>query len=225
MARAERPRPVAPEKRFSPVLYTWPMDTGAPGGMNNQAGGAGRAFALRSAALLGTIGAIWLVSILAFGSVDLLRGLAVTPRATGGLLGVVAMPFVHDSLSHLWANTVPLLGLGAITLFRGVGYYIAVCATIIVLNGAAVWLLARDALHVGASGLVFGLAAFLVVRGLYERRPGSAAVALLVFVVYGSMIWGVLPHGDGVSWEAHLFGLVAGIVTARAFAAKPPAAA
>ena len=193
--------------------------------MDSRADSLGRTLALRGVALLGTIGAIWLVSILAFGSTDLLRGLGVTPRAANGLLGIVAMPFVHDSLAHLLANTAPLLGLGAITLFRGISYYVAVCATIIVLNGAAVWLLARDALHIGASGLVFGLAAFLVVRGLYERRAGSAAVALFVFMAYGSMIWGVLPRGDGVSWEAHLFGLVAGVVAARAFAARRPAAA
>ena len=185
-----------------------------------RAGGFRRAFIQRSIALFGTVGAIWAVSYYAFGSRRALLELAVIPRDANGLKGILAMPFVHESPAHLWANTAPLLALGAITLFRGIGYYAAVVVSIVALSGAAVWLLARDAAHIGASGLVFGLAAFLVVRGLYERRPGSAAVALFVFLSYGGMIWGVIPQGNGVSWEAHLFGLIAGVVTARMLAAR-----
>ena len=174
----------------------------------------------RAGVLLLSIGAVWSVSFYAWADVATLKHLAITPRDTDHLLGIIAMPFVHQGWAHLMANTGPLVALSAIMLFRGVRYYLTAAGLIILLSGLAVWAFARHAQHIGASGVVFGLAAFLVVRGLYERRPGSAAVALLVFLIYGGMIWGVIPQGGGVSWEAHLFGLVAGVVTARGFAAK-----
>ncbi len=179
-----------------------------------------RAIARRAIALLASVGAVWAISLYALADPATLFSLAIVPRDVNHLLGIVGMPFVHQSLAHLMANTGPLLALGAVMLFRGVGYYAAATAFIILLSGLAVWALGRAAAHIGASGVVFGLAAFLVVRGLYERRPGSAAVALFVFLIYGGMIWGVIPQDDGVSWEAHLFGLVGGVITARAFAAK-----
>lgn len=170
----------------------------------------------RAVALLAVVGAIWIVSL-----TDLLVAprlhlhLAVVPRRLDGLLGVFGMPFVHGSLGHLLANTVPLLFFGAMLVGRGVRYFLVVTALVAVLGGIALWLFGRQALHIGASGVVFGLFGFLVVRGLYERRLSSAAIAILVTVVYGGMIFGVLPRGDQVSWEAHLFGLLAGCGVAR----------
>ena len=173
-------------------------------------------FAPRALALLASVGLIWAVSLYALWDQRVLYDLALLPRRADGLPGVIGMPFVHRSWAHLLANSGPLLVLGALVLFRGVRYYLAVTAGIILVGGIGVWLLGRDAAHIGASGLVFGLAAFLVVRGLYERRPGSTVIALLVFVFYGGLIWGIVPQGDGTSWEAHLFGLLAGIAAARA---------
>ncbi|MYE10740.1 MAG: rhomboid family intramembrane serine protease [Gammaproteobacteria bacterium] len=173
--------------------------------------------AARAVVLLASTGLIWAVSL--YGILldpGMLYDLALLPRRADGLPGVIGMPFVHRSWAHLLANSGPLLVLGALVLFRGVRYYLAVTATIVLVGGIGVWLLGRDAAHIGSSGLVFGFAAFLVVRGLYERRPGSTVIALLVFIFYGSLIWGVVPQGDGTSWEAHLFGLLAGMVAARA---------
>ena len=94
-------------------------------------------------------------------------------------------------------------------------YYLVTVAWIVVIGGLAVWLFGREAVHVGASGVIFGLVGFLIVRGLYERAVTSLLVSLAVVLLYGGTIWGVLPQDEGVSWEAHLFGLIAGAATAR----------
>ncbi len=169
----------------------------------------------RAAVLFGGVGLVWAVSLYALADQSVLYALALTPRRLDGLPGVMGMPFVHQSLWHLVANTLSLVPLAAIVLFRGVRYYLVTVAWIVVLGGLAVWLFGREAVHVGASGLVFGLVGFLVVRGLYERALTSLLVSLVVVLLYGGTIWGVLPRGDGVSWEAHLFGLIAGAATAR----------
>ena len=182
--------------------------------------------AARAVVLLASTGLIWAVSLYGILLDPGMRyDLALLPRRADGLPGVIGMPFVHRSWAHLLANSGPLLVLGALVLFRGVRYYLAVTATIVLLGGIGVWLLGRDAAHLGSSGLVFGFAAFLVVRGLYERRPGSTVIALLVFIFYGGLILGgIVPRGDGTSWEAHLFGLLAGMAAARAAVAleRPP---
>ena len=180
----------------------------------------------RVLALLATVGVIWLVSIYGLHVDDaVVSALAVRPRQLDGLWGVLGMPFVHGSMPHLMANTLPVLVFGSILMSRGVGYFFKVSLVITVLGGAALWLLGRPAAHIGASGVVFGYFGFLVVRGFYERRISSLAVSLLVIFFYGGMIFGVLPRdehiaGTGVaariSWEAHLIGLVSGALLARA---------
>ena len=141
--------------------------------------------------------------------------LAVVPRRLDGLVGVLGAPLVHGSFAHLAANTLPLLVLGGMVAVRGAVYYVTTTLAIAVLGGLGLWLLGRSAAHVGASGVIFGYFGFLVGRGYYERSLPSVAVAVLVAVVYGGMIGGVLPRDDRVSWEAHLFGLLAGGVCAR----------
>lgn len=171
----------------------------------------------RGGALLATVGVIWIVSLYGL-LVDegLQFALAVRPRSVKGLAGVLGMPFVHGSMTHLLANTVPMLIFGGILVSRGIGYFFKVSLAIMVLGGAALWLFGRDSAHIGASGVVFGYFGFLVVRGFYERRLSSLAAALFVIVLYGGMIFGVLPRDGHISWEAHLVGLLAGGLWARA---------
>lgn len=170
----------------------------------------------RVAALAGAVCLMWLVSLFAlYVHPGLTYDLALLPRRIDGLPGVVGMPFVHGSLHHLLANTAPLIILGGLLVARGAAYFLLVCAAIAVIGGLVLWLLGRDAAHVGASGVIFGIFGFLVTRALYERSLRSALVALAVIAFYGTMIFGVLPQGGHVSWEGHLFGLVAGIVVAR----------
>ena len=175
------------------------------------------------AAVLGAVAAlVWAVSLYGL-LVDesLLYALAVVPRRFDGLSGLLGAPLVHGSFAHLAANTFPLLILGGMVAIRGVAYYLTATLAIAVLGGAGLWVFGRGAAHVGASGLIFGYFGLLVGRGYYERSLQSVAVAVLVAVVYGGMLAGILPRDPGVSWEAHLFGLLAGGLCARAGLAAP----
>ena len=181
----------------------------------------------RAATLLAGTALIWAVSLYGlYVDRNLAFDLALVPRRIDGLPGILTAPLVHGSFAHLAANTVPLLVLGGMVAVRGVARYLTVTLAVTVLGGLGVWMLARNAAHVGASGLIFGYFGFLVARGYYDRSPGAIAVSVVVAVVYGGMIAGVLPRDGQVSWEAHLFGLLAGGVCARAtFAGKRPASA
>jgi len=136
------------------------------------------------------------------------------PRHVGGADGIIAMPLLHGSFAHLISNTVPLLIMGALLAATATRALVAVNAVIVLLGGGLVWLLGSPAIHIGASGLVFGWFGFLVARGLVDRSPVTLGAAALVGLVYGSLIWGVLPGQPGVSWEAHLFGALAGVAAA-----------
>jgi len=140
----------------------------------------------------------------------------ILPRTTWGLLGVPLCPLLHGSVTHLVLNTVPFAVLGGLVALRGKIIFVEVSASITVLGGLGVWLLGRPSYHVGASGLVFGYFGYLVARGWYERSLGSMIVASVTFFLYGGLLWGVLPTVPYVSWEAHLCGLIAGILAARA---------
>lgn len=170
----------------------------------------------RAGVLAGSLAVIWAVSLYGLYADDrLISALALQPRRVDGLLGILTAPLVHASIAHLLANSVPLVILGGMVAIRGTAYYVAATLAIAVFGGLGVWLIGRDAAHIGASGLVFGFFAFLVARGWYERRMSSIAVAILVVAAYGGMIGGVLPRADGVSWEGHLCGLLAGALWAR----------
>ena len=170
----------------------------------------------QAAALLGGVGLIWAVSLYGlFVDPGVVSALALVPRRIDGLPGVLGTLFVHGSLGHLSANTPPLLVLGGMVAVRGAAYYLTAALAITVVGGLGLWVVGRDAAHIGASGLIFGLFGFLVARGHYERRWSSIAAALVVIVLYGGMIAGVVPRGGQISWEAHLCGLLAGILCAR----------
>lgn len=161
--------------------------------------------------LLALVVVIWVVQ-----GVNLLTGYALNgwlgliPRSLAGLDGVLFMPLLHGSLGHAAANTVPLAVLGALMLLTARPVFWTATGGIVVLGGLGVWLFGSPALHVGASGLIFGWFGFLVVRGFVTRQLVPLLVAIGVAAVYGAMIWGVLPGRAGVSWESHLFGALAG---------------
>lgn len=161
------------------------------------------------------LAAIWVVAV-----VNLVTGYALNgwfglePRAVRGLDGVLLMPLLHGSLSHAAANTVPLIVLGAVLATTAERVALTATALIVILGGFAVWVFGKPAVHVGASGLIFGWFGFLVARGVFERRVVPMLVAAAVVLVYGTMIWGVLPGQPGVSWESHLFGALSGVLAA-----------
>lgn len=162
-------------------------------------------------AVLIFVGALWAVYV-----VDLvvpidLTAYGLVPRTASGLVGIVTMPFLHSGLRHLLANTVPLaILLLLLAGSRPRAWEIVV--EIVVASGILLWLFGRSGDHVGASGLVFGLIAFLILAGLLEKKPMSLVIAVAVAFFYGgTLLLGVVPIGhDGVSWDGHLAGVVAG---------------
>ena len=165
--------------------------------------------------IVGFVGVLWIVFLL-----DLLipvdfNDLGLDPRRLTGLVGIVTMPFLHADFRHLMSNSVPLLIL--LTLLAGSrAKSWEIVGETLFLGGALLWLFGRSANHIGASGLVFGLIAFLIVSGLLEKRLLPLMVSLIVGFFYGgTLFWGVLPTvGAAVSWDGHLCGAVAGTLVA-----------
>lgn len=150
----------------------------------------------------------------------LLRGrldyFGIQPRRWSGLRGIVFAPLLHGTWRHLMANTMPLLVLGGFVIWRGLDEFAIATLISWVGSGLAVWLLGSPrTLHIGASGLIFGYFGFLLLRGYFEQNLVSLTIAVVVAIVYAPLIWGVLPLRRGVSWQGHLFGFLAGGLTAR----------
>jgi membrane associated rhomboid family serine protease len=143
--------------------------------------------------------------------------LGIVPRTQIGLRGILFAPLLHGTWSHLIANTLPFAVLSWLTLLHGVREFTIVTAVIWVVSGTGVWLFApSNTIHIGASGIIFGYFGFLLSRSYFERDLSSATVSVVVALLYGPLIWGILPsRRRGISWQGHLFGLVGGVLTAR----------
>lgn len=165
--------------------------------------------------LLLLVGAIWLVSLVNIYADQALSVYGIHPRQPLGLIGLFTWPLLHGSYLHLLQNTTPLLILSGVILLQDERRFGRLTLYICVIGGVGVWLFGRPGVHIGASGLVFGYFGYIVSRGLYDGRFASLAVALVVTALYGGLIWGVFPSDPYVSWEGHLFGLLAGGVYAR----------
>ena len=164
--------------------------------------------------LLMLLALMWALEVVNFVSGRALNGFGIVPREVSGLPGILAAPFLHGSLSHIMANTAALLVLGGLLALRGARAFVGVTAALAVISGLAVWCFARPAVHIGASGVIFGYFGYLVALGWYERTPAALFTALVVAFIYGGMLWGLMPSGNGVSWEAHVAGFGAGILAA-----------
>ena len=138
----------------------------------------------------------------------------IIPRRVDGLDGILWSPLLHYGWAHLVANTLPLLILGFLAMAGGLGQFAAVTAVVWLLGGFLTWL-TGSGLTVGASGVIFGWLAFLLVRGFFARSASQILLAVVLVAVYGGVLWGVLPGTPGVSWQAHLFGFLAGVLAAR----------
>jgi membrane associated rhomboid family serine protease len=139
----------------------------------------------------------------------------IVSRSAEGLDGILFAPVLHGDWAHLWANTVPFLVFGFLAMAGGIGQFVMVTATIWPLGGAAVWAFGPDGYYtVGASGVIFGWLAFLLVRGFFARSGKQIVLAVVLFMIWGGVLWGVLPSDPHVSWQGHLFGALAGVLAA-----------
>ncbi|TJZ51892.1 rhomboid family intramembrane serine protease [Streptomyces piniterrae] len=169
--------------------------------------------------MVGWVGLLWLLEGVDFASGNALDSFGIEPRDVGELADVVPAAFLHFGFAHLTANSLPLLLLGFIAAVRsGVRRFLGVVLLVIVASGLGVWLTAAPGSNTaGASGVVFGLFGYLLVRGFIERKALDIGIGLAVGVAYGSIVWGALPSDNGISWQGHLFGLIGGVVAAFAF--------
>ena len=173
------------------------------------------AFLRSAAALVAFIALLWAIQVVNWiTGYGLNPAFGLIPRYLGGLDGIIAMPLLHGSFGHLMANTPPLLVMGGLLVATTTRALLPVNAVVIGLGGGLVWLFGTSAIHIAASGPASGWVGFLVVRGLVDRSLITLGAALVVGVLYGSILWGVLPGQPGVSWEAHLFGAIAGAAAA-----------
>jgi membrane associated rhomboid family serine protease len=172
---------------------------------------------VRGLVLVAAMAAVmWVVEIADQVADGRLDSYGIEPREVDGLDGVVFAPFLHAGFDHLVGNTIPFLLLGFAIALGGVVRVATVTLIVAVVGGLGTWLVApANTVHIGASGIVFGYAAYLVARGVYSRSPVQIGVGLVVLAVWGTtLLRGLVPE-DGISWQGHLFGAIGGVVAAR----------
>ena len=172
---------------------------------------------LRHALILGvTVAALWIIELFDWlvlrGALD---GLGIQPRTLGGLQAIVVAPWLHAGFGHLFANTIPLIVLGWFVMLRRTTDFFIVAIASLLVSGLGIWLFGgASSIHLGISGVIFGFFGYLLARGYYERSIVAIVMAFAAFLIYGGMIWGMLPLQQGISWQGHLFGFVGGVLAA-----------
>jgi membrane associated rhomboid family serine protease len=158
---------------------------------------------------------MWLLELLDQLSGNQLDQLGIHAREIDGMPEILTAPFLHAGWDHLMSNSLPFLVLGFLVLLSGLARWLVSSLIIIVISGMTAWLLTPvHTIILGASGLIFGWLTYLLARGLWSRRPAQVIIAVLVLLVYGGLIWGLLPGNAGISWQAHLGGAIGGVLAA-----------
>ena len=150
-----------------------------------------------------------------------LKSFGIQPRGIGSAYTIATAPWLHANFVHLGSNLAAFVVLGSLALLNGLRYFVKASAIIIGLGGILVWLFARDSIHIGASGWIFGLWSLVIALAWFDRTPRNLAIALAVVFFYGGMVFGVLPTQSYISFESHLFGAVAGVFAAFTLSKKP----
>ena len=167
---------------------------------------------------IGVVVLMWLVKIIEVFQNDKYTSWGIIPREIDGLPGILTAPFLHSDWQHLMSNSVPMLALMSMVMVFYKRVAVSSIIIITVFTGFTVWLFARGGTsHIGASGVVYGLVAFLAWTGIFRRNLKSIILALVMLVAFGSYFHGIVPNKEGVSWESHLFGGLVGIFTAFLF--------
>ncbi len=190
------------------------MHLGKPDPRFIESGRAQRNFRLALKIALALTGLLWLILF-----VDGLFGLELVrfglrPRHLTGLIGLLTAPLLHAGVEHLFSNTAPLIVSMTTILYLYPRSSVRVIPIIWIGSGLLAWFIGRPSLHFGASGFIYGLLAFVFISGILRLEMRSVAVSVLVWFLYGSMIWGVLPIRPNMSWELHLSGAILGVVLA-----------
>lgn len=157
---------------------------------------------------------LWIIKLVEISFELNLIPFGLYPRAYAGLLGILTCPLIHSSFDHLFSNSIPLLVLGGMTFYFYRPIAFSVFFWVYLMSGVWLWAAGREAYHIGASGLVYGFASFLFFSGVFRRERSLMVLSLLVVFLYGSLVWGIFPLQPKVSWESHLLGSLAGVITA-----------
>ena len=158
-----------------------------------------------------------------FLKLDLYR-FGVYPLTLKGLTGIIASPFIHSTTDpgHILNNSMPTFILSWMLFYHYRFIATKSLVLIVLLTGLGTWLMGRESYHIGMSGVIYGLASFITFSGFFRKNMRVASISLIVVFLYGSMIWGVFPIKENVSWESHTFGLFSGLIVAIIFKNSPP---
>ncbi len=166
----------------------------------------------------GTLAVFWVVFVVNSLLGGSLLSLGIIPRTTIGLRGILFAPFLHGTLNHIVANSIPFLALGWMVMLRDERHFIPVTLAGMVGSGITAWLLgAPGSVHIGASGVIFGYLGFLMLTGWYTRSFVSILLSVIVTLAWGSLVLGMMPGQPGISWPAHIGGFLGGVFAARGF--------
>ena len=166
----------------------------------------------------GAVALMWVVFLATLATGGALLSLGIVPRNVIGLRGILFAPFLHGSFTHLVANSIPFAMMGWFVMLRDSRHFIPVTAAAMLGSGLVAWTLgAPGSVHVGASGVIFGYLGFLMLSGWYARSAGSILLSIVVTVMWGGLVFGVLPGQTGISWQAHLGGFIGGALAARSY--------
>ena len=165
---------------------------------------------------------LWFIKLVETAENISLASYGLYPRTIHGLLGIITSPLLHADFSHLFANSIPLLILGSVILYfyRSIAFQIFLW--VYLMTGLWVWVAARNAYHIGASGIIYSFVTFLFFSGLFRKNTSLLAISMFVVFLYGSTAWGILPLKNGTSWESHLLGSLAGLIAAYFYRNEGP---
>ncbi|MEO5873686.1 MAG: rhomboid family intramembrane serine protease [Streptosporangiaceae bacterium] len=171
--------------------------------------------ALSAVAVVGLMLAVmWVLELVDYAGDGVLDQYGIRSRDFSDLPDIFSAPFLHANLDHLAANTVPFAILGLVAAIRGVGKFLLMNLIVIVVGGVGVWFTGpSNAETLGASILVFGYFGYIVGRGVFERRIADAVIAVVVALFYWTILYGLVPNNDQISWQGHLFGLIGGLIS------------
>jgi len=191
------------------------MTANTPGASEpTQAAHISRRFSSGVGLVMASLGVMWLIEIVDSVFLDSrLEGGGIHPRALDGIDGVLWAPWLHGGFGHLISNSIPFILLGLLVVVHGRTRLIEVAVGVTLLGGGLTWVFARSGNHIGVSGVVFGFLGYLITAAFAARSVRSILTGLIAIVLYGGLLWGVLPS-PGISWEGHLFGGIAGAAMA-----------